>query len=548
MRSSAATRSRAAALAALLTAGLTAAMPAHAAGLLKVVTDDGPIKGRLKDGVAEFLGVPYAAPPLGKLRWQPPKRPDAWTKTRDATDFGPTCLQVTTLGPFAGPASKSEDCLYLNVYTPNVDPAGKGKLPVIMWIHGGGNLDGASNAYDGSKLAKDGKTVVVTINYRLGLLGFMAHPAIDAEGHRFANYGILDQQAAMKWIKRNIAAFGGDKNNVTIGGQSAGSIDSETHVMSPLSKGLFHRAIYQSVLVEPESLASAEAKGKAFAAAAGCGSGGDDATARCLRKLTADQLFTLSGTESTQAPYVSSIIQDGTIIPRQYLDAIKSGDFNHVPLLSGSTKDELTFSLGITEFFSGPPRVPASAQDYQNAVDAYAGAGFPAGTANKVKKLYPLDSYPSPEQALNRLQTDPLVCQQRAHNLLYVGKTPIYVYEFADRTAPSYFPKMPGFEALAYHTADIQYVFPGWHGGDQGVPHDLNRQQEELSDEIVAAWANFAWTGNPNGQGNEPWPRYKKQGSQPSILSQNVPSSSLISDDDFNNFHQCDFWAGISNW
>ncbi|WP_164919589.1 carboxylesterase/lipase family protein [Hansschlegelia zhihuaiae] len=536
-----------AAAAGLLMASLFAPVEGRA-GPLKVTTDSGPVKGSLVDGVAQFKGIPYAAPPVGKLRWRPPKRPEPWTQVRDATEFGPTCLQVTTLGPFAGPPSMEEDCLYLNVYSPNVDPDGKGKLPVIMWIHGGGNLDGASNGYDGSKLARQGHVVVVTINYRLGLLGFMAHPAIDAEGHPFANYGILDQQEAMRWIKRNIAAFGGDKNNVTIGGQSAGSVDSETHVMSPLAKGLFHRAIYQSVLLEPESLESAQAKGKAFSVAAGCGSGEDEATARCLRNLTARQIYDLSGTASTQASYISSIVQDGKIIPGQYLDAIEKGDFNHVPLLSGTTKDELTFAIGITEYFSGPPRVATSEADFEAAVNSYGGAAYPAGTLKKVRQFYPLESYPSPGQALNRLLTDPLVCQHRAHNQAYVGKVPIYYYEFADRTAPSIFPKMPGFEPLAYHTGDIQYVFPGWHGGDKGVQHELNAQQEELSDEIVASWTNFAWTGNPNGQGNRPWPKYSNEPNRPSILSQNVPTSSVISDAQFNAEHQCDFWESISHW
>jgi len=158
-----------------------------------VVTGNGAVRGFERDGVFEFRGIPFAAPPIGPLRWMPPQPAAKWEGVRDGTQFGNICLQVTTLGPFAGPANANEDCLYLNVYSPDLDPREDESLPVLVWIHGGGNVDGGSNDYDGSKLARQGHTVVVTINYRLGLLGFMSHPAIDAEGHLFSNYGSLDQ-------------------------------------------------------------------------------------------------------------------------------------------------------------------------------------------------------------------------------------------------------------------------------------------------------------------------------------------------------------------
>jgi para-nitrobenzyl esterase len=177
----------------------------------------------------------------------PPQPAAPWLGTRDATKYGNICAQVTTLGVFAGPASVDEDCLYLNVFTTGV--AGR-KKPVFVWIHGGGNVDGASNDYNGSKLATGGpmgsETVVVTTNYRLGLFGYLAHPALDAEGHLARNYGILDLQAVLRWVQRNIAAFGGDPNTVTLGGQSAGASDTGANVLSPLSAGLFNRAIFES--------------------------------------------------------------------------------------------------------------------------------------------------------------------------------------------------------------------------------------------------------------------------------------------------------------
>jgi para-nitrobenzyl esterase len=174
-----------------------------------VATADGPVEGLRRNGIEQFLGIPFAAPPVGPLRWMPPQEAAKWTQVRPAKSFGPPCAQVTTLGPFAGPPNSNEDCLYLNIFTPDA----KAKLPVLVWIHGGGYFDGASNDYDGSKLAAQGKLVVVTINYRLNLFGFLAHPALDSEGHVFGNYGLMDMQAALKWVQANIASFGGDPKN-----------------------------------------------------------------------------------------------------------------------------------------------------------------------------------------------------------------------------------------------------------------------------------------------------------------------------------------------
>ena len=191
----------------------------------------------------------------------------------------------------------NEDCLYLNIFTPDLgshdDGRGRGKLPVIVYIHGGGNIEGESTGYDGSKMARQGHTVVVTLNYRLGLLGDIAIPAIDAEGHPFGNYDILDQQTVLRWVKENIKRFGGDPNNVTLGGQSGGCADAEGGIMSPLAKGLFQHAILESHVYEPTPLSTAEAQGAAFAAAAGCGAGASPAVAACLRALTASQIYAL---------------------------------------------------------------------------------------------------------------------------------------------------------------------------------------------------------------------------------------------------------------
>jgi para-nitrobenzyl esterase len=515
----------------------------------RVQTDSGQVEGFIKDGVAEFLGIPYAAPPVGNLRWRPPEPPEKWRAVRDARQFGNICLQITTLGPFAGPANANEDCLYLNVYSPDVHPSSHELLPVLVWIHGGGNVDGGSNDYDGSKLATQGHVVIVTINYRLGLLGFMSHPAIDAEGHLFSDYGILDQQAALGWVKKNVRNFGGDPGNVTLGGQSAGSVDTEANVISPLAKGLFHRAIFQSVLLEPVPLETAEAHGVAFAVAAGCGSGADAAVAACLRNLSAQDVFNLSGTASTQAPYETQITIDGKILPGRFTALIENGQFNHMPVMSGWTEDEQNFGLGITEFFSGPPRVPASVTAYNNRIAAFgSNINYPPGTQAQAAALYPLANYATPQLALDAIGTDSTACAQRHTDQLLAAQVRVYEYEFDDRTAPSYFPVMPGFQPLAYHTSDIQYLFPGWHGGPEGIPHSLTSLQQFLSDELVEAWTNFARSGNPNGQGNSPWPRFKDRGNDPVVLSESIPNLYALTDAEISDRHNCVFWDSISNY
>src|SRR6266571_2082916 len=468
----------------LAAALLGAAAPLQAQGNSDgplVQTSDGPVRGFVSNGVYQFLGIPYAAPPVGARRWMPPQPHAAWTQPLNATAFAPTCAQITTLGVFAGPANNNEDCLFLNVFTPKL---GQGeKRPVLVWIHGGGFVDGESTDYDGSKLAQQGPTVVVTINYRLGLLGYFGHPALDAEGHPFGNYGLMDQQAALRWVRRNIAAFGGDPNNVALGGQSAGSAAAYANMISPASAGLFHRAIGESgPLLTVLSRATAETRGTNFAIAAGCGAGADAATAACLRALPAAQIMALQGTASANGPYVTGQFVDGTLIAMPADVAFATGQFNRMPVINGTVEDEGNFGIGITQYFSGVPLTAA-----------------------------------------------PWV--------------PVYAYEFTDRNAPYYFPVMSGFIPLAAHTIDIQFLFPLWHGGPLGIPHPLTRPEEHLSDQLVAAWTNFARTGNPNGVADHPWPRYVAD--LDNYLVQDVPQLSTFTGSEFSANHQCDFWDSV---
>jgi para-nitrobenzyl esterase len=344
-----------------------------------VQTTQGRVQGFTKDGVAEFFGIPYAAAPIGNLRWRPPVAHAPWTGVLKATAFGPTCAQIEN-SPFSGPTSASEDCLYINVFAPAI--AEHKKLPVILWSYGGGDFEGESNDYDGSKLALQGHTIVVTFNYRLNLFGFLAHPALDHEGHLFGNYGILDNQFALRWVHDNIAAFGGDAANITIAGQSAGATNVGAEVLSPLDKGLFTHAILQSgAMPTLTPLSVAEAKGEAFAVAAGCGTGAAPAIAQCLRKLPAAKILSFA-----HPPFVANNIADGAILPKVVIDAFESGKFNHVPLMIGNAEDEGAYFVALPEY-SETPRKPITEAQFQaylkstyggNAGPGYSPPAYPA--------------------------------------------------------------------------------------------------------------------------------------------------------------------------
>jgi len=508
-----------------------------------VSTTAGAVEGATGDGVTRFLGIPYAKPPVGPLRWMPPQPTAKWPGVRQAIKFGPTCAQVTTLGPFAGPPNSNEDCLYLNVFTPNV----KTKLPVLVWLHGGGYFDGASNDYDASKLVTRGKLVVVTINYRLNLFGFMAHPALDAEGHPGGNYGIMDMQAALRWVQQNIAGFGGDPGNVTLGGQSAGAGASAANVLSPGARGLFQRAIFQSGGYTPfVPKAVADDKARKFAAAAGCTTGD---VAKCLRALPAAKVEALAGTASETSAFFTNPMVDGTVIPRQEIELIEAGQFNQMPIMMGTTHDEGNFTNGILQYFK-QDRAAINQADYrayvQKTYGGNAGPGgtppaYPKGTVDAVMARYPAAKLGA-QMAWDSAHSDMLACRGQYTAGALSPHVPVYMYLFDDRTAQTYFPKMPGYQPLAYHTADIAYVFTGYHGGPQGVRFTLNPAQSQLSDRMVDAWASFAHTGNPNGQGDTPWPRWQKGADTPAYLLQNDGWKTVQTNAQFAAAHQCGFW------
>lgn len=527
-----------------------------------VRTTDGKVRGLFRDGVAAYLGIPYAAPPTGEGRWRPPAPVNPWQGVRRAQRYGNTCPHITSLGVFSGPVSTNEDCLFVNVFAPVGGKAGV-QRPVIVWIHGGGNMNGASDDYDGTELARGGdsgtEVVVVTFNYRVGLFGTFSHPAIDNEGHLWGNYGTLDQQAVLRWVQRNIAAFGGDPARVALAGQSAGSYNTGANLLSPLSKGLFNRAIFMSspgfsYIFPPAS--EALAKGRGLADAIGC-PGDDAATAACLRKLPVARLLQLSGTPSAPSDYLNIIpFVDGTIIPITPEEAWKTGRFNRMPIIGGSTRDEYTFFTAIPQYFSGWPPRPMD----EAAFDAAAQAGafclwckdfeMPEMAAG----LYaPAKFGDDPMEAYQRLNTDIAKCREMHVVNHWARQVPVFVYDFTYPDAPFFFPKMPGLRPKASHTIDIQFYFRGFHGGPLGVnldqatglPRELNEAERELQRRLIGAWVNFAATGDPNGTGKPFWPRYT--GSDGRYLVQDLTlatkPASRVHDE-----YSCKFWDRELNY
>ena len=379
--------------AATLAACAAAASPGQNSSRAPVVrTADGSVQGKAAGATAEYLGIPYAAPPVGALRWQPPRPAAPWHGVRQATSFAPHCAQPAST-PGAG--STSEDCLYLNVFAP-ADTAGR-NLPVMVWIHGGSLLTGESDDYNPATLVRSG-VIVVTINYRLGALGFLADKALaSTPGGPSGDYGLMDQQAALRWVQRSIGGFGGDPRNVTLFGESAGGLSVLAQLVSPSARGLFQRAIVESGTYDPAqpSLASAESSGAAFAATAGCASNTAAGTAACLRRLP---VSTILETENAGGYYPSI---DSAVLPQPVGAALAAGQFSHVPVIIGTNHDEYRLFIGGDQLNGAPP---VTAADY--AADISSTLSLPASTASAVAREYPLSSYSSPAVALGAVATD----------------------------------------------------------------------------------------------------------------------------------------------
>jgi para-nitrobenzyl esterase len=261
--------------------------------------------------------------------------------------------------------------------------------------------------------------------------------------------------------------------------------------------------------------------------------------------LPAAKIEELAGTASANSAYVVGPMVDGAVIPEQPLSAFAAGRFNHVPLINGNVEDEQNFTLAIDEYFESPQK-PLTAAQYKTSINtSFAPPNYPAGTAAAVLAQYPVSAYSSAQLAWDREGTDMGICSEHHLDQILGSQIALYTYEFDDQTAPFYFPKMPGFTSLAYHTSDIQYLFPLWSGGPDGIVHQLNAKQKTLSSQLVAAWTNFAWSGNPNGVGNKPWPRYK--GTNGLWLRENILPAGLTTTKDsaYSAERHCGFWDKV---
>lgn len=452
--------------------------------------EGGLVKGTIEDGLAVFRGIPYAAPPLGDLRWRPPQPAPKWEGVRAADQFGRACVQTNSA--IANLPAPSEDCLYLNVWTPAKRE--RDKLAVLVWIHGGGFVAGApaETLYHGEWLAKKG-VVVVSIAYRLGVFGFLAHPELSAESpqHVSGNYGLLDMIAGLQWVERNISTFGGDPKRVTIQGESAGAAAVSILCASPLTKGLFRGAIAESggsfgpvradaSFGEIEPLASAEKRTADWLLSAGV------ANLAELRKIPAEKLQTMIPSQFGSArPNM-----DGWVIVGDQYKLYQSGQYNDVPVLVGYNSDE-----GAT--FGGPNSHGAYVQSVRERYQQL---------ADKILAVYPGGETPLQKRTARDLMRDSSFGWNTwvwARLQTKTGKSKVFLYYFDEKA------EIPaGSESAGYgarHAAELPYVFRQLTEHNRPAP---TQKDEALSETLRTYWTNFAKTGDPNGADLPKWPAY----------------------------------------
>jgi para-nitrobenzyl esterase len=477
-----------------------------------VKVDTGQLRGAASDGVVAFKGIPFAAPPVGALRWKAPQPVAKWKGVRDAQEFGPRCMQANIYNDMIfrdkGP---SEDCLYLNVWT-SADSA-KSRLPVMVWIYGGGFAAGATSEprQDGRNLAKKG-VVVVSMNYRLNVFGFFAHSELAQEsGHQASgNYGLLDQLAAIEWVHRNIERFGGDPAKVTIFGESAGSFSVSAQMASPLAQGLFQRAIGESgaffgSVLKMKTLAESEEADEKFAELVGAHTLAD------LRAKSAAELMAAAGKQDAIrfAPNI-----DGYFLPQSPRDIFAAGRQSHIPLLAGWNHDE-----GSYHSIFGKDEPTAA-----NFV-AYAHKRF-EDRADEFLKLYPASTDAEAQRSAQDLAGDQFIAFSTwkwIEMQAATGGSTLYRYEFddappspANSTEPSH---------GAYHSAEIEFVF----GVLASKELPWRPEDKALSELMSTYWSNFAKNADPNGEGVPQWPAYTSQANYP-VMHLNAPSHAAPDD------------------
>lgn len=476
----------------------------------------GALRGLRSSGVDHFWAIPFAAPPVGELRWRPPEPPARWRGTRDATVPPPRCPQR---------GEGQEDCLYLNVHRPSA-ARGRGPLPVIFFIHGGSNRVGSSFDNDPTGIVQQTDAIVVMANYRLGSLGWLAHPALSAESPDGVSgqYALADQQAALRWVHDNIAAFGGDPARIIIAGGSSGGFGVCSHLTSPAVSGLFSGAVMISSSCPAAPLEEAEDYGVEFVTEAGCL---EDDPVSCLRQMPAHELTAIPS-------FVGVVAQPGSLVPEPPLTVIQEGRAARVPLIIGGTEHDSR--MGRRTLF------PVDEAEYvANVVDFF---GEEVGAL--VLAQYDPDDYDDPFYAESDLLSDSSLlaigpCLNRDIAQAHAAHAPVYVYEFADSTAP-----MPlwaaanapeGFVMGASHASDEIYWFDR--------PQDalmLTETQRVLADQMRRALGRFAWRGSPSPR-RQPglWPAYDPDDERVLRFEPSGPRAA----NDWAEQHKCDFWRSL---
>lgn len=495
------------------------AVPPHPSDPAVVQTAAGTLRGLVASDHRLFAGIPYAAPPIGPLRWQPPAPATSWQGVRDATRTGPRCLQDPGGDPEFG-RQTDEDCLTLNVWTPPASRGG-GQRPVMVWIHGGAFINGSGGIYDARWLANRGDMIVVTVNYRLGATGFLAHPALGSPGD-VGNYGLADQQAALRWVRDNIADFGGDPGKVTLAGESAGGMSVCDHLVAPDSAGLFRAAILQSAPCQAQlPLPAAEKASLDYAAELGCGE--PRSAAQCLRAVPSGKLREPVWYYRIGADKLSGPVTGTKRLPVDPMVATADGRAARVPVLIGTNRDEFTLFVALQYLRHGE----YSTESYPQLLAETFGADAAA-----VEAHYPLQRYGGVPLAYSAAVTDGVFACPSDRMAEAMARTEsVYAYEFNDRDAPAPDPmRTLPFPVGASHSLELRYLF------DVGGAPPLNPAQQVLSDQMIDYWAHFVRTGDPGGQ----WPAF---GADKKRLSFQPGASTVVTD--YDKSHQCAFWASV---
>jgi para-nitrobenzyl esterase len=477
----------------LMLGAVALATPAAAQSGPVVNAPSGSVQGTAEGDLRVFKGIPYAVPPVGGMRWRPPAPMQVWKGVRAATAFGPACVQPQSKTPSvyspAEPLPVSEDCLTLNIWAPKDAK----HAPVLFWIHGGALVTGSSREamYDGAKLAARG-VVVVSINYRLGVLGWLAHPALTAESpqHVSGNYGLLDQIAALSWVRHNIAAFGGDAGNVTIAGESAGGLSTLYLMVSPLARGLFHKAIAESsyMISMPELKKSAYGGPSSEAIGQMLGGGLQATDLAALRGMSAQAIT--DGAAKLGFPPFGTV--DGLVLPQQMVTAFDEGKQAPVPILAGFNQGEIRTLMMLA------PKPPATAAEYEAGIrDRY------GELADAFLKLYPAADYKESIIATTRDMLYGWTAERLARKQTAIGQ-PAYLYLFDHG-----YPAMDDAGLHAFHASELPYIFgtfdrtpPLW----PKIPATL--AQQILSDAMIGYWTSFARDAKPRAPGVADWPAY----------------------------------------